>query len=471
MSYTDDDQFVAWGGGNYDYLASGPSNFGFVTISNGKNPNFNTGVSGGGNVFGVFGYAGFGTDDGAVGPEKNDYTRSAGVSGTSLQVTGVAGTTDGLYPGVYGQCGKADPPPHLQAGVLGASQSFTGVRGWSIEGNGVTGQSTTDYGVWGTSIRNTGVVGQTGGGFGPPFTDPRNPPTGDVRSPPAGVLGTARDTFGVAGTSFKASGVIGQSGPAPTFDPKSTNVAGVIGTSRDAAGVAGISQNSSGVFGSSSNNYGVAGVSGSAGPKPPTRLGVYVAAIYGHSRDSFGVIGTSQKGTGVVGYSPDSVGVYGQTDNAASYAGVFIGSLLCTGAISAGVKNAIVPFPDGSRRLLHCMESPEHWFEDLGSARLHRGVVRIRLDADFAKVVLTRDYHVFFTPEGDCNGLYVSRKNPKEFEVRELQGGTSNVRFSYRIAAKRRDIKNHKRFAEIDVEPPRRGGAVMRAGKRVVPRR
>ena len=96
MSYTDDDQFVAWGGGNYDYLAIGPSNFGFVTISDGNDPDFNTGVSGGGNVYGVYGYAGHGTGDGTFGPAKNDYTNSAGVMGTSLQFTGVAGTTDGL---------------------------------------------------------------------------------------------------------------------------------------------------------------------------------------------------------------------------------------------------------------------------------------------------------------------------------------------------------------------------------------
>jgi hypothetical protein len=35
--------------------------------------------------------------------------------------------------------------------------------------------------------------------------------------------------------------------------------------------------------------------------------------------------------------------------------------------------------------------------------------------------------------------------------VRELQGGTSSVAFSYRIVAKRKDIKRHARFAKIDV--------------------
>src|SRR5947207_12954746 len=36
MSVTDDDQFAAYGGGNYDYLAMGPSSFGFVTMTAGN---------------------------------------------------------------------------------------------------------------------------------------------------------------------------------------------------------------------------------------------------------------------------------------------------------------------------------------------------------------------------------------------------------------------------------------------------
>jgi hypothetical protein len=143
-------------------------------------------------------------------------------------------------------------------------------------------------------------------------------------------------------------------------------------------------------------------------------------------------------------------------------AGYFEGNLIVTGQITAGVKDATVPFPDGSKRLLHCMESPEHWFEDFGSARLKRGRATVKLDADFAKVVMLNDYRVFLTPEGDCQGLYVRTKRGASFEVRELQGGTSSVAFSYRIVAKRKDIKRHTRFAKIDVPvllPTRKGRA------------
>jgi hypothetical protein len=62
----------------------------------------------------------------------------------------------------------------------------------------------------------------------------------------------------------------------------------------------------------------------------------------------------------------------------------------------------------------------------------------VTLDPDFANVILGDTYHVFLTPRGDCNGLYISNQGPNGFEVRELRGGTSNVGFSYRIVARPR---------------------------------
>jgi hypothetical protein len=99
------------------------------------------------------------------------------------------------------------------------------------------------------------------------------------------------------------------------------------------------------------------------------------------------VIGASSYNAGVLGFSGDNVGVYGVTTNPASYAGYFHGNVKVTGALTTHVKNAVVPFPDGTQRLLHCMESPEHWFEDFGVARLKSGRAVVKLDADFAKVI------------------------------------------------------------------------------------
>ncbi len=74
----------------------------------------------------------------------------------------------------------------------------------------------------------------------------------------------------------------------------------------------------------------------------------------------------------------------------------------------------------------------------------------VKLDPDFAKVVALDEYHVFVTPADDCRGLCVRNKTATSFEVRELAGGESSVAFSYRIVARRKDIKAQQRFAKID---------------------
>jgi hypothetical protein len=98
----------------------------------------------------------------------------------------------------------------------------------------------------------------------------------------------------------------------------------------------------------------------------------------------------------------------------------------------------------GARRVaLYAMESPQHWFEDFGAGRLENGTAAVALDPTFAQTVNgASDYHVFLTPEGDCRGLYVSRKTASGFEVRELGGGRSTVAFDYRIVALRRGFEN-----------------------------
>jgi hypothetical protein len=130
------------------------------------------------------------------------------------------------------------------------------------------------------------------------------------------------------------------------------------------------------------------------------------------------------------------------------------------------VKNAMVAFPDGSQRVLHCMESPEHWFEDFGTAKLKNGRAVVALDADFAKVIKRGDYRVFVTPEGDCRGLYIRNKSAARFEVRELGGGKSNVAFCYRIVGRRKDIGRHRRFARIDTRLQLPAGATRAPRKR-----
>jgi hypothetical protein len=52
-----------------------------------------------------------------------------------------------------------------------------------------------------------------------------------------------------------------------------------------------------------------------------------------------------------------------------------------------GPKSAAVPHPDGTTRILYCLECPESWFEDFGKGQLARGKAQIAFDPDFAAIV------------------------------------------------------------------------------------
>jgi hypothetical protein len=112
--------------------------------------------------------------------------------------------------------------------------------------------------------------------------------------------------------------------------------------------------------------------------------------------------------------------------------------------------------PDGSYRRLYSLESPETWFEDFGRGELLDGRAQVELDPDYAVLVQLEDYHVFLTPEGDSAGLYVAGKSPTGFEVREQQGGTSSLTFSYRVVARPKDVPGDRlaRIDEQEMSPP-----------------
>ena len=141
------------------------------------------------------------------------------------------------------------------------------------------------------------------------------------------------------------------------------------------------------------------------------------------------------------------------------------GNLNCTGS-----KNAIVPIDGGARIVaMSAIEAPQNWFEDAGSAELVKGVAVVTLDHDFTQTVNTEmDYNVFPVPNGDCKGLYVTNKTATSFEVRELGGGTSSVRFDYRIMALRRKYEN-VRFADHSHDLDQMKLGQNRLGMKVAP--
>jgi hypothetical protein len=113
------------------------------------------------------------------------------------------------------------------------------------------------------------------------------------------------------------------------------------------------------------------------------------------------------------------------------------GNLFCTGTLAPVIKQA-----NGTAAALYTVQSSENWVEDFGSAALANGAAVVSLKPDLATAVnSSASYHVFLTPNGDCEGLYVTNRTPTSFEVRELRGGRSSVSFDYRIVVHRKGFE------------------------------
>ena len=269
------------------------------------------------------------------------------------------------------------------------------------------------------------------------------------------VYGVATSTT-TTGTAFGVEGVTAAS---------SNNSYGVVGdavaTTGSPYGVYGVAQSPAGV--------GTFGQNGTISGEGAEWLG------FGIGYGLFGDAGGSQGNVGVAGFADDgNAGIFRNNSpngymtlqafayNASTFPflaynnanGDFCdvdphGNLSCT-----GTKNAVVPIDGGARIVaLSAIESPQNWFEDFGSAQLSGGLAVVPIDPDFAQTVNTAtNYMVIPIPNGDCKGLYVTNKTPTSFEVRELAGGASSIRFDYRIVVLRKKYEN-VRFADHTNDP------------------
>jgi hypothetical protein len=228
--------------------------------------------------------------------------------------------------------------------------------------------------------------------------------------------------IGFAGVSTGGYGVYGQSDDSDA----------VVGVTGSGGGVAGFSTSGSGVEGSSSSSYGV----------------------FGQSNSNFGVVGVSTSGNGVYGLTSTASqsGVLGTQENSSGNWALFgFGNIGAT-----GTKSSVVAVDNGARQVaLYAVEAPGVWFEDYGSGHLVSGVATVKIDPAYAQTVNTRvEYHVYVTPDGECEGLYVTARTASGFEVRELHQGKSNVAFDYRIIALRRGYET-KRLEDVTHATPR----------------
>jgi hypothetical protein len=326
-----------------------------------------------------------------------------GVEGRSVTGRGVDGRVDDGV-GVFGEAGMGPVVPAGVGGVGvgGATREGYGVLGSASGGTGVAGRSTTGFGVIGGSTRGTGVQGYTMGGVGS-----------------IGVRGDAKEAVGVWGTGGQV-GVVGQGTSIGVLAQMGGSTAiGVKGESDRDAVVGTSFRGGRGVVGEtfSTTTAGGAGVHGIA---TSTSGNTRAVAVRGTSTTGFGLLASTTTGI----------------------AGAFLGDVVVVGNFIAvgGIKSAAVAHPDGTHRLTYCVESPESWFEDFGRARLSGGRAEVRLDADFAALVRTDDFHVFLTAEGETSGLYVAGRSETGFEIREQRGGDGEVSFSYRVVARRSDV-------------------------------
>lgn len=311
-----------------------------------------------------------------------------------------------LAAGLIGGASIGGIPGAPGLGMVGVGAPGDGVRGIAAgdrpAGHGVAGHtnssSVSHAGVMGEArLGGVGVLGQcqTGSGIGVRGLGSNQAVRGDGGT--FGVVGTGTAT-GVDGTG--SFGVVGR-GTTTAVDGRAVGpgTRGVVGV----GGVAGV-QGGNGTSG----GIGVIGV-----PGPPFVSGGFT-------------------------FTPWA----GRFDGPVRIAGpvTVIGSVFVT-----GTKSALIAHPDGSHRAMYAVEAPDSWLEDVGRAQLRQGVARVDIDPDFAAVSgLGEDYHVFLTPEGRSNGLYVTGRTSSGFEVREQGDGTSEVSFSYRIMTRRTDVRTDR---------------------------
>jgi hypothetical protein len=415
---------------------------------------------------GVVGQAGSGNADGVRGFGSGSFSGVAGFGDPEGSGAGVFGAGKGVAaPGIRGiGAGGPNSVPGDPCGVYGQAGEGTanGVEGHgSLEGAGVAGfgdPSGSGPGVVGTG-RGSGAPGVKGIGAGGVDTVSISAcgvygQAGSGNS--NGVEGRGSGNFaGVAGfgdVSLRATGGIGvfAVGGAPAPASGQPGGPGVYAVGFGGPGYTPLNQ-TAGVYGvgGASNGPGILGQGGSVAADGVQGSSGSGNGVSGQSGSGVGVRASSGSATGLV--AEGNIGLIASTIAPAGTAGQFDGNVVVNGdfTVFGKVKSVAVPFPDGSHRRLYCMESPENWFEDFGFGELSNGEARVPLDPGFSAIVEGEGYHVFITEYEGNNALYVTQRTSAGFVVRAT-AQTATGTFSYRVVAKRKDIRA-PRFEEVQV--------------------
>jgi hypothetical protein len=337
------------------------------------------------------------------------------------------------------------------AGVLGVVATATKVAAFGVYGegsgpgaDGVFGRAATNgFGVIGTSSTGSGVEGEadSASGYGGIFrnTTPLNGVGLYAAGSGGGIEASANNGDGIDGTttfqSAEGGGASGIFGADDSTDGGSGN-AGVLGTSTSGYGVEGIASNNAAIFGTSTNSIGIFAQSGAAlscnagggwpfcpAASPALMLQAPDSSPTLPATRGMAIVAQTSTGTPIM--SLDAAGNM-----------ILAGSLIVDGQLNYGTDGGTCNEPECASPQLK-RAGGTAGVERTGEAQLIAGRAYVSLDAGAPPGLdVSKGYHVFVTPEGDCNGLFVTGKTAHGFRVRELHGGRSTLAFDYRVVGK-----------------------------------
>ena len=376
---------------------------------------------------------------------------SSGAAGTAFTM-GVLGVNTAIAGAAYGMYGQTSSP--AAPGVFGVNLDVSAAPAHGIQGQ--TGANGSAAGLRG--FNTAAAIGAAQNGFGV---------RGSVNVVPTStgfVMGVRGDCNGASGATY---GVYGQSASATGFGVDgvntNTNGTGLFAIGNNAAGTylgsgsgAAINGNGIGTFSiakTAASGVGIIGVGNNlTGSILSPAVGCGVSGVgtqYGIWGIATTTVNTTGTSTSTTNGAAASAGGYFEVDAAGvPQTWAYVGVREVAGAgglrkiIGPGTVNTIVKDLIGNRVALSCPEAPENLFQDYGQGQLINGKAHIIIDPIFAKNIVVNEKHplrVFVQLEGDCKGVYVTNKTGTSFDVIELNGGNSNIPFSFSITANRAD--------------------------------
>lgn len=468
--------------GNYGIIARGSAatGRGIVAIgSGGASPSTSNESEGGAftgyhgvyakgvNASGI-GVIGVGSNSGSystvAGGVGGSFSGNYGAYGKGLAADGVGvlglGSGGGGYYTVTGGSGGAFTGNHgslsvgvditLGTGVLGAGNNGSYIILPSGSGGSFTGVNTGAAGFGTDASAGIGIIGAgnnqaawvPSNGCGGAFTGNSGVFCRSSNATGTGIFSAGNNIASpLIFTGGSGGAFTGTEAGAVGWGTTAATGTGIIGTGNNIATPLTYANGSGGAFTgtaagvvaygtTAASGIGVIGAGNNLAPTIPAANGCggaftgTICGVYGNA--------TATGGTRYGGYFATTNGQY-------AYVGGRVNNtnkkIVGTGDVSSIVKNT-----NGELVTLTCPESPESLFQDYGIGQLENGVAHITIDPDLAININVSEEHplkVYITPEGDCNGVYVTNKSANGFDVIELQGGTSNIPFSWQIVATR----------------------------------